>query len=91
MTKSRKIFWNPHGDALIIPLARLVQILESIRRHIKGVKRVGTYANAKSILKKTVDELTELKKLGLGIIYIFELKRETLNYLRKSIPIMQAP
>jgi radical SAM superfamily enzyme YgiQ (UPF0313 family) len=58
------------GDALIIPQKRLVQILESIRINIKGVKRVGTYANAKSILRKTQDELIELKKLGIGIIYL---------------------
>jgi radical SAM superfamily enzyme YgiQ (UPF0313 family) len=34
------------------------------------VKRVGTYANAKSILRKTIDELVELRELGLGIVYL---------------------
>jgi len=58
------------GDALIIPQKRLVQIMESIRVNIRGVKRVGTYANAKSVLRKTRDELTELKELGMGIIYL---------------------
>jgi radical SAM superfamily enzyme YgiQ (UPF0313 family) len=58
------------GDALIIPQGKLVQIMESIREHIRGIKRVGTYANAKSILRKTVAELTELKQLGLGIVYL---------------------
>lgn len=58
------------GDALIIPQKRLVPILESIRKNIRGVRRIGTYANTKSILRKTPDELKELKKLGLGIIYL---------------------
>ena len=58
------------GDALIIPQKRLVQIMKSIRINIRGVKRVGTYANAKSVLRKTRDELTELKELGMGIIYL---------------------
>lgn len=58
------------GDALIIPQKRLVQIMKSIRTNIRGVKRVGTYANAKSILRKTQDELIELKKIGMGIIYL---------------------
>ncbi len=58
------------GDALIIPQKRLVQIMELIRVNIRGVKRVGTYANAKSVLRKTRDELTELKELGMGIIYL---------------------
>ena len=58
------------GDALIIPQPRLVEILQSIRKHLSWVERVGTYANAKSILKKTVEDLKELKALGLGIIYL---------------------
>lgn len=58
------------GDALIIHQKRLVQIMELIRVNIRGVKRVGTYANAKSVLRKTRDELTELKELGMGIIYL---------------------
>ncbi len=58
------------GDALIIPQERLIQILVLIRTHIKGVQRVGTYANAKSILRKTIDELVELREQGLGIAYL---------------------
>jgi radical SAM superfamily enzyme YgiQ (UPF0313 family) len=58
------------GDALIIPQERLIQILGLIRTHIKGVQRVGTYANAKSILRKTIDELVELREQGLGIAYL---------------------
>lgn len=58
------------GDALIIPQARLVEILGAIGRHIEGVKRIGCYANAKSILRKTPQELIHLKELGLKIVYL---------------------
>ncbi|MDD5167477.1 MAG: radical SAM protein [Syntrophales bacterium] len=58
------------GDALIIPQKRLVEILEQIRKNIRGVERVGLYGNAKSILRKSVAELRELKELGLGIVYL---------------------
>lgn len=58
------------GDALIIPQGRLVEILQSVKNNIKGVKRVGIYANAKSILRKTPDDLIELRELGLKIIYL---------------------
>jgi radical SAM superfamily enzyme YgiQ (UPF0313 family) len=34
------------------------------------LRRVGAYANAKAVLKKTVRELQELKEVGLGIIYL---------------------
>lgn len=58
------------GDALIIPQKRLVEILQSIKKNLPWVVRIGTYANAKSILKKTPEDLKELKELGLGIVYL---------------------
>lgn len=58
------------GDAMIIPQKRLVWILEQIREQLPWVKRVGLYANAKSIRMKTDDELKQLKALGLGIVYL---------------------
>jgi radical SAM superfamily enzyme YgiQ (UPF0313 family) len=58
------------ADALIIPQQRLVEILELIRHNIRGVKRIGIFGNTKSILRKSVDELRQLKELGLGIIYL---------------------
>lgn len=58
------------GDALIIPQQRLLEILSSIQKHIKGVQRIGCYGNAKSILRKTTEELTSLRELGLKIIYL---------------------
>lgn len=58
------------GDALIIPQKRLMWILEQIREHLPWVKRVGAYANAKSIRMKSLEKLIELKENGLGILYL---------------------
>jgi radical SAM superfamily enzyme YgiQ (UPF0313 family) len=58
------------GDALIIPQIRLEEILTIINASVHNVKRIGTYANAKSILRKSVDDLRKLKKLGLKIVYL---------------------
>jgi radical SAM superfamily enzyme YgiQ (UPF0313 family) len=58
------------GDALAIPQPDLVRILEYLKKKIRGLERVGIYANAVDILKKDVEELNELRKLGLGIIYL---------------------
>jgi radical SAM superfamily enzyme YgiQ (UPF0313 family) len=67
------------GDALIVPQRQLVPILESIKGNIHGVKRIGTYANTKSILRKSREELLELKERGLGIVYLgVETGNETL-------------
>lgn len=74
------------GDALIIPQERLKGILVKIKENIKGLQRIGVYANAKSILRKSVPELIELKKTGLGIIYlgIESGSDEILNQVRKG-------
>ena len=58
------------GDALIIPQLRLEEILKLINDNLPTIKRIGTYANAKSILRKSVDELNKLRELGLKIIYL---------------------
>jgi radical SAM superfamily enzyme YgiQ (UPF0313 family) len=58
------------GDALIIPQKRLMWILDRIREHLPWVRRVGAYANAKSIKMKSPEELIQLKKNGLGILYL---------------------
>jgi radical SAM superfamily enzyme YgiQ (UPF0313 family) len=58
------------GDALAIPQPDLVRILDHLKKKIRGLERVGIYANAVDILKKDVEELRELKRLGLGIIYL---------------------
>ncbi len=58
------------GDAMIIPQKRLVRILREIKKQLPWVTRIGTYANSKSIAKKSVEEMKELKELGLGIAYM---------------------
>ncbi|MDD5475863.1 MAG: radical SAM protein [Syntrophales bacterium] len=74
------------GDALIIPQKRLVPILESINLNIRGLTRIGTYANTKSVLRKTPEELRQLRELGLRIAYlgVETGNRELLKVIRKG-------
>jgi len=58
------------GDALIIPQKRLMSILEKIKEHLPWVKRIGAYANVKSIRMKSLQELVELRENGLGMLYL---------------------
>lgn len=58
------------GDALCIPQKRLVEILRSVNRIIPSVERIGIYANAKNILRKSREDLEVLRSLKLGIIYM---------------------
>ncbi len=69
MKRQNRVFLMD-GDALIIPQKRLMWILDRIREHLPWVKRVGAYANTKSIRMNSLEELIELRKNGLGILYL---------------------
>ncbi len=58
------------GDALIISQSKLLKIMHKIRKKLPWVKRIGIYANAKSLETKTIEELKQLKAYGLGIVYV---------------------
>jgi radical SAM superfamily enzyme YgiQ (UPF0313 family) len=65
----RKVFLAD-GDALIIPQPKLIAIFDYLNQKITGLRRVGIYGNAKSILRKSVEELRELRDRKLGIVYL---------------------
>ena len=58
------------GDALIISQERLINILSAIRSKLPWVTRIGTYANTKSIKRKSPEQLRELHDHGLQIAYM---------------------
>lgn len=58
------------GDALIIPQPRLEEIIGLINENLPNIERISTYANAKSILRKSVDDLRKLRGMGLKMIYL---------------------
>lgn len=58
------------GDALIISQERLLTILSAIRTKLPWVTRIGTYANTKSIRRKSPEQLRELREHGLQIAYM---------------------
>ncbi len=58
------------GNALILKTSDLKKILQTIKELFPECERVGVYSGPKDILGKTVEELKELKELGLGIAYL---------------------
>ncbi len=58
------------GDAMVLPVRRLVNILQAIREHLPWVTRVGAYCLPRNIRKKTAEEMAEMASLGLGILYV---------------------
>jgi len=57
------------GDALILPTRKLLAILSQVREHLPWIERVGVYGDTRSVGRKSVDELTQLREAGLGIVY----------------------
>ncbi len=57
------------GDALILSTRRLLAVLEEIRTKLPWVQRVGVYGDTRSVGRKSVDELVQLREAGLGIVY----------------------
>ncbi|PRR80138.1 coproporphyrinogen III oxidase [Clostridium liquoris] len=58
------------GDALCLPTDHLKSILIKIKELFPQCNRVGIYATPKDILRKSLEDLQELRELGLGIIYM---------------------
>lgn len=58
------------GDALILSQKRLLAIFHHIKEHLPLVNRIALYGNAKAIRSKSLQQLQELKELGLHRIYM---------------------
>jgi len=68
--KHQKRVFLADGDALIIPTTRLEKIFARIRQNLPWVNRISLYGNAKSILRKNIEDLNRLKALGLDRVYM---------------------
>ena len=68
-TRQHKVFLAD-GDALILSQKRLIPLFRRIRKELPQVRRISLYGNAKAIRSKSLDQLCELKELGLNRIYM---------------------
>ena len=64
----RRLFLQD-GDALVYPFQKLVDTLEYLNVRFPKLERIGSYATPQDILRRSVDEMKELKRLKLGILY----------------------
>jgi radical SAM superfamily enzyme YgiQ (UPF0313 family) len=65
----RRIFLAD-GDAMTLSHRRLKDILHAIRRFLPDVQRVASYCLPRNLKNKTVEQLSELRELGLSLFYV---------------------
>ena len=57
------------ADSLILPTDDLVAVLEYLREKFPKIDRITTYARARTLKRKSVDELKRLKEAGLTRVH----------------------
>ena len=75
------------GDALVLPTERLLKILSVLKKYFPHLERVSSYSAPRDILAKSVEELTELRKAGLTLLYygMESGDARTLKDIRKGV------
>lgn len=68
--QNQKRLFLADGDVLILSQRRLIQLFSKIRKHLPWITRISLYGNARAIRNKTVDQLEELKSMGLDRVYM---------------------
>lgn len=63
-------FFLADGDAMTLSFRRLKDILLSIREHFPNMERVTAYCLPRNLKKKSVEDLKELRELGLTMVYV---------------------
>ncbi|MFA0439730.1 radical SAM protein [Vibrio sp. 10N.286.49.C2] len=58
------------GDAMTLPFHRLQSICALINQYLPHVQRISSYCLPRNLTNKTTEQLTELRNLGLSLMYI---------------------
>ena len=58
------------GNSLVMPTAKLVDILSYLKAAFPGIKRITSYARSQTASRKTVEELRQLHEAGLSRLHL---------------------
>ncbi len=64
----RRVFFAD-GDALVLSTERLLKILHLLKKTFPNFERASSYAAPKDILRKSEEELRQLREAGLKLLY----------------------
>jgi radical SAM superfamily enzyme YgiQ (UPF0313 family) len=79
------------GDALALSTRRLLNVLALLHEQLPNLQRVSSYANARNLLAKSVDELWQIKEGGLELVYLGleSGDDQTLTAIHKGITVAE--
>jgi len=86
----RRIFLQD-GDALVYPFPKLKEALKYLNEKFPKLERIATYATPQDILRRSVNELKELRELKVTIFYmgVESGDNEILNRIGKGVTSSQ--
>ncbi|MEM3642009.1 MAG: radical SAM protein, partial [Candidatus Bathyarchaeia archaeon] len=75
------------ANSLILPTNELVEVITYLRQTFPSLERITSYARAKTIAQKTLEELKELRRAGLSRLHVgLETgDDELLKYVNKGV------
>jgi len=85
------------GDAMTLSFRRLKAYIEAVTKYYPDVSRIASYCLPRNLNNKSVEELVELRKMGLSLMYVgcesgddevLELVEKGENY-RSSLEALQ--
>jgi len=79
------------GDNLILKTDHLVEILNDLKKTFPSIERITTYSRSKTVSRKRLEELQDLKEAGLSRIHIgLETGYDSLlQYIHKGVTAQQ--
>jgi radical SAM superfamily enzyme YgiQ (UPF0313 family) len=58
------------GDAMVLSFRRLQEIMQAINEYLPDIQRVSAYCLPRNVKDKSVEELQQLRDMGLSLVYV---------------------
>ena len=67
--RTRKVFLGD-GDAMVLSANKILPVLKEVNSQFGRLQRISAYASPRQMMAKSEDELAELRKEGLKLLYV---------------------
>ncbi len=58
------------GDAMALSYRRLLEIMQAVNEYLPDIQRVSAYCLPRNVKNKSVEELKQLREMGLSLVYV---------------------